>query len=388
MVVDYEGLRGILDRLPTGILFVTGEGDVPLHNAKAPELLGVDGLDLLERGMAAVPQATGIPDSWKSLRGQERGEETREFTRGNLRFSATLVQGDHALFGEPCVLVLISDITERERLRELRQGVLKEILRRVKGPLTSVKTAMALLNSPAHDYLPPAAKEVVSLGDAEVRRLHGLIGDMSELLALESPAAASGLYMENVELVPLLIKSARAAGKAPFGRGREILLPDPGPPARKALSDAALLSEGGLPGEGALLAEGGRSGPALVIADLDKLRLVVDHLLANALAYSDPSRPVRVSWREGGGATGELRIEDEGIGILPEDFPGLFGKFFRGSHPEALGQEGSGLGLFISRSYAELMGGSLRLENRPGRGAVAILTLQVPARDLTGEGGP
>jgi len=357
VVVDYEGLRGILDRLPTGILFVTGEGDVPLHNAKAPELLGVDGLDLLERGMAAVPQATGIPDSWQSLRGQERGEETREFARGNLRFSATLVQGDHALFGEPCVLVLISDITERERLRELRQGVLKEILRRVKGPLTSVKTAMALLNSSAHDYLPPAAKEVVSLGDAEVRRLHGLIGDMSELLALESPAAGSGLYMENVDLVPLLIKSARAAGKAPFGRGREILLPDPGPPA------------------------------VFVIADLDKLRLVVDHLLANALAYSDPSRPVRVSWREGG-ATGELRIEDEGIGILPEDFPGLFGKFFRGSHPEALGQEGSGLGLFISRSYAELMGGSLRLENRPGRGAVAILTLQVPARDLAGEGGP
>ena len=35
MVVDYEGLRGILDRLPTGILFVTREGEVPLHNAKA-----------------------------------------------------------------------------------------------------------------------------------------------------------------------------------------------------------------------------------------------------------------------------------------------------------------------------------------------------------------
>src|SRR3954464_15636643 len=105
MVVDYEGLRGILDRLPTGIFFVTGEGEIPLHNAKAPGLLGVDALDLLERGMAAVPGTTGIPESWKSLRGEEHGEQTLEFARGSFRFSATLVQGDHALFGEPCVLV-------------------------------------------------------------------------------------------------------------------------------------------------------------------------------------------------------------------------------------------------------------------------------------------
>jgi signal transduction histidine kinase len=359
MVVDYEGLRGILDRLPTGILFVTREGEVPLHNAKAPGLLGVDPLDLLERGMAAVPEETGIPGAWKSLRGESRGEETREFARGSLRFSATLVQGDHALFGEACLLALISDITERERLRELRQGVLKEILRRVRGPLTSVKTAMALLSSPAHDSLPEAAKEVVRLGDAEIRRLHGLIGDMSELLLLESPAAGSGLYMENVELGPLLRRCARAACKTPAGRGREILVP-----------------------------ETGGSGPALVVADLEKLRLVVDHLLANALAYSDPSRPVRVSWREGGNQTAELRVEDEGIGILPGDFPGLFGKFFRGSHPQALDKEGSGLGLFIARSYAELMGGGLRLENAPVRGAVAILTLQVPARDMHGGHSP
>jgi signal transduction histidine kinase len=376
MVVDYEGLRGILDRLPTGIFFVTGEGEIPLHNAKAPGLLGVDALDLLERGMAAVPGTTGIPDSWKSLRGEEHGEQTLEFARGSFRFSATLVQGDHALFGEPCVLVLISDITERERLRELRQGVLKEILRRVKGPLTSVKTAMALLNSPAHADLPESVKEVVSLGDAEVRRLHGLLGDMSELLALESPAAGSGLYMENVEPGPLLRKCARAAGKTPPGRGREILLPEPSLPEPRLASEAPPLSDAAA------------NGPAFVIADLDKLRLVVDHLLANALAYSDASRPVRISWRESGASTAELRIEDEGIGILPADFSGLFGKFFRGTHPDALAKEGSGLGLFISRSYAELMGGSLRLENRPDRGVAAILTLQIPARDLTGERGP
>jgi signal transduction histidine kinase len=359
MVVDYEGLRGILDRLPTGILFVTREGEIPLYNAKAPNLLGVDPLDLLGHGVSAVPEETGVPSAWKSLRGEEHGEQTIEFARGALRCSVNLIQGDHALFGERCLLVLISDITERVRLRELRQGVLKEILRRVRGPLTSVKTAMALLNSPAHDSLPEAAKEVVRLGDAEVRRLHGLIGDMSELLALESPAAGSGLYMENVELAPLLRKCARAAVKTPSGRGRELLLPQ---------------------------ADG--SGPVSVIADLDKLRLVVDHLLANALAYSDSTRPVLISWREVSGQTAELRIEDEGIGILPGDFPRLFGKFFRGSHPKALEKEGSGLGLFICRSYVDLMGGSLRLENRPERGAAAILTLQIPARDMTGAQDP
>jgi len=353
MMMDYEGLRGILDRLPIGILLVGREGDIPLHNAKAPDLIGTGVLELMESGMASVPEETGIPAAWRALRGEERREQTLEFSRGARRLSATLSQGGHAIYGEPCLLVLVSDVTERESLRELRDGVLKEILRRARGPLTSVKTALALLGAPEHASLPEAAREVVRLGDAEVRRLHRLLGDMAELVVLESPTAATGLYMENVELGPLLRKCARAAARTPAGHGREILLPGAEPPE-----------------------------PAFAVADLDKLRLVMDHLLANALAYSDPGSPVRLSW-SGGEQAVEIRVEDEGIGILPRDRPGLFGKFYRGSRPEVLAKEGSGLGLFISSTYVELMEGSLRLEARPGRGTTAVLTLQAPPRDAT-----
>lgn len=355
-MIDYEGLRGILDRLPTGVFLVSREGEIPLHNAKVPEMLGVDALDLMERGIAAVPEDTGIPGAWRTLRDEERREQTLELSRGGRRLSAALIQGEHALFGERCLLALVSDVSERERLRELRDGVIKELLRRARGPLTSVKTALALLSSPEHASLPPAAKEVVQLGDAEIRRLHRLLGDMSELLVLESPSAATGLYMENVELGALLRKCARAAAKTPAGLGRDILLPGPG------------------------------AADAFVVADLDKLRLVIDHLLANALAYSGSGLPVRVSW-SAGEQRAEIRVEDEGIGIAPGERPGLFGKFFRGGRPEVLAREGSGLGLFISRAYAELMGGALVLEDRPGRGTVAVLTLPAPARATAWEWG-
>jgi signal transduction histidine kinase len=356
MILDYDGLRAVLDRLPIGVLFATREGEIPFCNAKAHERLGADPLDLLEKGMAAVPPDTGIREAWERLRRQERGEETVEFSRGRCLFSATLIQGAAALFGEPCLLALVDEVTERERVRDLREGVLGEILRRMRGPLTSVKTALSVLGSEAHADIPEAAREVVRLGDAEVRRLHGLLGDMTELVSLEGPAPGGGLYLENVALGPLLGKCLRDAAKTPAGRGRRILA-EPG------------TGKASLP----------------VVADCDKLRLILDHLIANALAYSGDEDPVRVDVRAAEGNRVEVRVEDRGIGIPPAERPFLFRKFFRGSHPRVAEKEGSGLGLFIAKAYAELMGGDLRVESGgAGRGATAVLSLPAPAGGLPG----
>ena len=358
MITDFEGLRAILERLPMGVLFVSVNGDIILSNDKAPELLGVDSLDLLEKGMAAIPSATGIHKSWESISTVERREDTVEFARARRSYSAIVVQGDLALFGQPCIMILVSDVTEVEQHRELRENVMGELLRRIRGPLTSVKTALAILASGKDISMSEAAREVVGLGDAEVRRLSGLIGDMSEMLNLEGGLPDGDLYLENVDLRSAIQRCVRSAGKTMAGRGREIRV------------------------------EADGDGPWSVIADYEKLRVVLDHLLSNALVYSEASAPVRISVCASGGGEAEIRIDDAGVGISPEDLPHIFGKFFRSSQPMVAASEGTGLGLFISKSYAELMGGTLHLDSAEGRGTTAVLRLPIPsAADWAGDRG-
>jgi two-component system, OmpR family, sensor kinase len=65
-------------------------------------------------------------------------------------------------------------------------------------------------------------------------------------------------------------------------------------------------------------------------------------------------------------------VRDRGPGILPEHHDHIFEKFGRAA---GSAKPGTGLGLFLSRSFAEAHGGSLAVESRPGEGAIFTLTL-------------
>ena len=106
---------------------------------------------------------------------------------------------------------------------------------------------------------------------------------------------------------------------------------------------------------------------AELVCDPDALERVLSNLIVNALRYGAP--PVRVS-AEGAGST-RIVVADAGAGVPEELQPRLFDRFTRGRRDVA----GSGLGLSIARSYAELLGGRLRYEHAVPHGARFSLTL-------------
>jgi signal transduction histidine kinase len=111
-----------------------------------------------------------------------------------------------------------------------------------------------------------------------------------------------------------------------------------------------------------------RPGPEMVIeADGDQLDQLLINLVRNAVdATLEAGGSVRVGWaREG--STLEVTVQDEGPGVPVT--ANLFVPFFT-TKPQ-----GTGIGLVLSRQIAEAHGGSLVLENRPERGAVARLRL-------------
>lgn len=114
--------------------------------------------------------------------------------------------------------------------------------------------------------------------------------------------------------------------------------------------------------------------PDRVVTDTVKLDAILTNLIQNAIKVSK-GRPVKVKVPRPGD-DGQLIIEvtDEGKGIPAEHQEKIFGAFEQlGSSSEF---RGSGLGLFISRSFARMMEGDLRVRSEPGRGAT--FELRVP----------
>jgi len=77
----------------------------------------------------------------------------------------------------------------------------------------------------------------------------------------------------------------------------------------------------------------------------------------------------------------QISVTDTGPGILDEDIPHIFDRFWKGDRARTRdGSAGSGLGLPISRQLVRAHGGEIEVTSRPGQGASFIVTL--PLEDL------
>jgi len=120
----------------------------------------------------------------------------------------------------------------------------------------------------------------------------------------------------------------------------------------------------------------------LAIADADQLDQVVWALLDNAVKYGRRTPVEAQIVPDPGGDRLRLTIADHGGGVAEDDRERLFGRFVRGN--ETTPDEGSGLGLFVSRELCRAMGGDLVLEPAdPSRGAA--FSVYLPA-ELAQEG--
>ncbi|SDZ66946.1 transporter substrate-binding domain-containing protein [Pseudomonas sp. NFIX28] len=117
---------------------------------------------------------------------------------------------------------------------------------------------------------------------------------------------------------------------------------------------------------------------------IDPLRFkqVVSNLVSNAIKFTAEGE-VRLSLEVLADTPGEplsmrLRVEDSGQGISVEDQQRLFSPFTQASNNNQSGRSGSGLGLVISRTLCEMMGGQLHLSSVLGEGTQIEVLLQVP----------
>jgi PAS domain S-box-containing protein len=114
-------------------------------------------------------------------------------------------------------------------------------------------------------------------------------------------------------------------------------------------------------------------------SDEQLMRLILTHLLANAIKYSTSTNPILITARLASDKI-TLTIEDHGVGILFEDKERIFEPFFRGTN---IGEvPGLGIGLTIVKDAVDSMEGSIEVESEVGKGTT--VTVQIPLGGMIG----
>ena len=126
------------------------------------------------------------------------------------------------------------------------------------------------------------------------------------------------------------------------------------------------------------IALGSELDPALgeLLADERKVKQILVNLLSNAVKFTPDGGRVHVSAARVDSRV-EVSVRDTGIGIAPEDQTALFEEFRQVGRDSLRRAEGTGLGLALTRKFAELHGGDIRVASEPGKGSTFTVSLPI-----------
>jgi PAS domain S-box-containing protein len=288
-------------------------------------------------------------------------EEELEYTDGPQKGRTARIK--HIIFrdgrGRRQLLWIAEDVTElRESAKALQRAAAEaEAANRAKSEFlanmsheirTPLNGVMGVAGALAKTALSAQQQEMVSLIETSAKTLETLLSDILDLARIEAG---------KMELRPEAFDLATSVN------------------ACSALFDAAAQAKG-LDLEVAIAP--GALGA--YVGDAARLRQILSNLLGNAVKFTVSGRVrLQVDARRGE-TSSELRFEvsDTGIGFDAETKARLFSRFEQadGSITRRFG--GSGLGLSISRSLAEAMGGRLEGDAEPGVGAIFTLAIELP----------
>ena len=226
-----------------------------------------------------------------------------------------------------------------QELDQLRSDFVSTVSHELRTPLTGIKGFTETLLSYWDRMDEARRREMVRKVHGSCRRLERLVQDLLLISRVESGVLP--VHSTVTELAPLVEGAVREVEGT--YRGQEIQVR---PPAQ----------------------------PLIVLADPDRVQQVLVNLLDNAAKYSPEGRPIRVRWNRAGHAV-RVSVVDCGPGIERANMARLFTRFGKLDRHARAGHGGTGLGLYISKSLVEAMGGGIGVRSRPGWGSIFSFTL-------------
>ncbi|MFL6776972.1 MAG: PAS-domain containing protein [Sphingomicrobium sp.] len=266
----------------------------------------------------------------------------------HFQFAAVPLPDGNALF----TMVDVTDSTRIEAALRERATALEEADRvktdfvanmsyELRTPLTSIGGFAELLGGGYAGDLTPKGRDYVSAILESVERLSKLINDVLDLTTGDARGVA--LEKERVDIAGLCRAAAETAKERAAEKGQKL--------------DVEISPSAGH-----------------VFGDARRLRESVEHVLQNAIAYTDSKGQISLL-ADGDKKEAVIRVRDNGSGIETEDLPRVFNRFDRVTESGVRGEAALGLGLPLTQQFIEAHGGSVELQSVKGEGTTVTLTI-------------
>lgn len=341
LLSEQRRLQAVLDSIDDGLLIFDRSGLLDHFNQVAQRQLGWYDQP---RGVS-ISQALQRPGLDEQLQRVMRGEGLEQAPEdleveadGEIRlltYSLTPVSlSDERIHG---AVMVLHDVTEQRAFERVRSEFVLRASHELRTPVTGMHMAFGLLQERLH--FPPEAREskLLHTVDEEMRRLLLLINDL-----LNFSRYQNGL--QQLDRRPCDLEQLLQQAQQRF--------------AAQAAELGVTLSV--------------EVGGALPEIDLDRLQIerALDNLLGNALRHSHADGQIRLQARRQGQRV-ILAVEDDGEGIPYSQQARVFEPFVQVGRKTG----GAGLGLALCKEIAQLHGGRIGVQSRPGQGARFYLEL-------------
>lgn len=329
----------ILLHMTDGVMAFNLKGDI-IHANPAAERM----LEITEQNekFNTIFQRIGLDISKEDISGLDTGKNIKQQAAFRERHYKIVFAPFKSEKGKTDgIIAVIQDVTEQQKLENMRREFVADVSHELKTPLTSIKTyTETLLDGGVKDK--ETATEFINVINSEAGRMARIVSDLLQLSRLDYKEAR----WNKVELdIGIIAKDIIEKMKIEADKKRQELEYVAKPDTPK------------------------------VFADKDGIERVIINIISNSIKYTHDKG--RISIEVGPTIDGAyLKVIDNGIGIPSKDLPRILERFYRVDKARSRDMGGTGLGLSIAKEIVESNGGCINIASKLGKGTEVTIELK------------
>ncbi|HEY1085260.1 MAG TPA: ATP-binding protein [Candidatus Saccharimonadales bacterium] len=359
----------VINAIDDGVIATDSKGNIQLMNPAAQRILGWGDKYALKLNYPSVLKLsdgnnqalTDANDPIAKVLATNHDVHTKEFyatTGGSKRILLSLTVSPIGQLGEG-VIIVFRDITKEAAEEREQAEFISTASHEMRTPVASIEGYLGLALNPNTATIDEKARDFITKAHESAQHLGRLFQDLLDVSKADDGRLSN--HPKIVDVIDYLVDIVE--GLRPKADEKKLRLFYKPQPDANATDDSI----------------SNRVVTPVYYANVDNdhLREVVANLVENAIKYT-PKGDVVVD------VTGTedhvtISITDSGIGIAKEDIAHLFQKFYRIDNSATREIGGTGLGLYLCRRLAEVMGGRIWVESEPGKGST--FNLELPRTD-------
>lgn len=341
--IERDKTTTIVSNFSDGLIILDEKDNVFAVNPEAEKILKIDEQELLGKHLASTATLPKTKAVMSVLSKRLKAVYRRPVKLADnliIEVSAITLASAGKNLGH---LIVLHDITREKMVEKMKTEFVSLAAHQLRTPLSIIKWSISMLDKGDFGKLTKKQSEVVKNTFHSNERLIALVNSLLNITRMEDGRYIYKLVKSDIsEIINTALDSYKGE-------------------ADKKKLKIEYKKEKNLP---------------KIMADREKVRIVIQNLIDNAIKYSSDSGKIKITLSKEGKNI-KFEVKDFGIGIPKPQQNKIFQKFFRADNAVTMNTSGSGLGLFLSKNIVESHGGKISFTSKENEGTTFCFSLPI-----------